>query len=150
RVTDDFRDLPPGPHRLPLLAFVAEALAEMRERHEIDDGWIEQQRHAVYARMSEHTARGVLLGWPVAYLGSKERFLGLVAPAHATARPHPDAAARAEGQPRPAGGRAQLARARVLESAGAVDAARRVASRCARHAATLGMRRVAEQARAIA
>ena len=76
--TDDFRELPRGPHRIVALAFAAETLFRLEQA-----GSSTECDRRTARRVSEmlraHTDRQVLLGWPVAHLGPTLRYAGLAA-----------------------------------------------------------------------
>jgi hypothetical protein len=73
--TGQFRNLPRGPLRITVLAFAAMTAAALAAE---GDETTEVGR-SLLAELGAHHARGVLVGWPVFYLGSKRRFEGLAA-----------------------------------------------------------------------
>ena len=149
--TNGLNSIRPGPHRLPLLAFVAEALSEVEAR-ETTCPAVRSFAERVYDQLASHPARGVLLGWPVAYLGAKERYLGLAAAAAGSleaAAAHLERAARSARAATPTGIRTRLALARVLALQGEKDRARRLGVSCARRARTLKMQGVASDAQVL-
>jgi DNA-binding SARP family transcriptional activator len=139
--TADLTAVVRGPHRLPLLAFVAETLERIRS---FDESTARSRELAgrVYGALEAHHAAGVLLGWPVAYLGPKAHFLGLAAAAAGDddrALVHLNAACRMSEPTSPVNLRAQLAIASVLARDGQIASARRTATRLARRAEISGL-----------
>ena len=141
--TRDLTDVPRGPHRLPLLAFVAEALEQIDAEALTDRARCLAQR--AYDALTAHPARGVLLGWPVAYLGPKEHYLGLAAAARGDderALAHLRTARRQSATTTPINLRAQVVIARALARQGQRDAAHRIARRCAGRAESIDLQGV--------
>jgi hypothetical protein len=151
--TEHLAALPPGPHRLPFLSFLAETLATAPARRARDRRFATELARATYDALVAHRATGVLLGWPVVYLGAKERYLGLaavVAGAPRCAAAHLGRARKLDGSGRPLSARNDLALARLAQATGDGDGARRHATRALRTATRLGLTGVAADAAALA
>lgn len=142
--TADLTAVVRGPHRLPLLALVAETLERIRSFSAPTARSRELASH-VYDALDAHPAAGVLLGWPVAYLGPKAHFLGLAAAAagdDVRALAHLNAARRRSEVTSPVNLRGQLAIASALVRDGQTAAARRATTRLARRAEVSGLKGV--------
>lgn len=70
-VTDGFRTVPTGAHRLPVLAIAADALWHQPGQ---GDDWTRSTASQLAAELRSHPEAGVLVGWPTLYLGPTERF----------------------------------------------------------------------------
>jgi hypothetical protein len=150
QATEGFADIARGPHRLPLLAMVAETLSEIDARGERRcDPLVPDLAARVYRALDAHPAPGVLLGWPVGYLGTKQRYLALAAGASgddSAAVRHLDRSRRAHPASSPLGVRDQLAWARLLCRGREHARAGRVARTARLRATALGMTGVAADA----
>ncbi len=72
------RGLPRGPHRLPLLALLAEALSWLTVRRSRTRESI-VLANAISEQLDAHPDRYVLIGWPIIITGSINRYRGLAA-----------------------------------------------------------------------
>jgi hypothetical protein len=141
--TRDLTAVARGPHRLPFLAFVAESLEHAGA--EARDARARRLARNVYDALAAHPASGVLLGWPVAYLGPKDHYAGSAAAAMGDdelALSLWQRARRRSPASTPINLRSQLASARALARTGRWDLAGRTARRCAERAESIDLQGV--------
>lgn len=151
--TRGFAAIAAGPHRLPLLAMAAESLADVTALGAAENDALARLADRVADHLRADAGRGVLIGWPVAYLGTTRRYLGLAEVAAGRPRVALDLlrrARRADRASAPLTARTDLAIARVHLALNEVDQARRAARSAVRRASLLGMVGVHDDAAALA
>ncbi len=143
---------PRGILRAPFLALLAESLEVLTTDRPTDVALCELAER-VYVSLQHHPARGVVLGWPVAYLGAKDRYLG--GAAFASGRPeqalkHFQRSLTRDAQSPTLQAKNQLSMARAHRRMQNDAAAHQAANKAHRLADRLGLASIAEDSARIA